>query len=258
MNRVKKTISVDEGYECNHSNPIGPSSTMLKCNDMYTLALSTIDVFYNVISNPENLKYLCPNIPILCERLIENDACPWITLMIYAYPHAITLRLLEELVTNFTAGRKIVSGFAIRGAKGKAHLSNQDYERMMTAGNEACRVCMALAGHELKQNHISNQNKPIIWRYLMLNIANSDIMRCGIAINTLIIELQMNEVRKVKYDEVNTVIDIWNKSLIGFEELYYNLQKISKKLKKATKEMLRSRHKFKSLLFEIAKTGNNN
>jgi hypothetical protein len=92
----RKALKVVE-YEMSPSNPLGISCILLKCRDLYTLSITSISVFYDVIANPDNLKRLQPNFSKLARRILDIPSCAWLLLMSFAGPHVLTLKVLEEV-----------------------------------------------------------------------------------------------------------------------------------------------------------------
>lgn len=245
---------MEENFDCSVANAVGLQSVILKCKELHTIALLTLDIFYLVISNSENMKHLCNNINNFSQRLSENETCPWITLMIYAGPHMLTARMLEDLVVIFTAGRRLPSGFAIRGLKGKAHIGNKDYDRMLVASAESCRVCAILCSYQL-QRRLIKDNRTKMWEYLLSSIVHKDVIRSGYSMTALIQELMTNPNLLLSSKEVNNLLDAFKMYLSTFQKSYNLLGASRKKLKVAKNKMLRARYAFKEQLLEIAKTG---
>lgn len=97
MSSLRKNAIKIIDYESNPINPLGLSCILLKCHDLYTLALSSISVFYEVFTNTENLLKLNINFQKLAKRILDIPSCSWLLLMLYAAPHPLTTKVLEEV-----------------------------------------------------------------------------------------------------------------------------------------------------------------
>jgi hypothetical protein len=100
MSGLRKNAIKPLDYESNPVNPIGLSCILLKCRDLYTLSISSLSVFYDVFTNHENLIRLNNNFSKLTKRILDIPSCAWLLFMIYAAPHALTLKVLEEVRTD--------------------------------------------------------------------------------------------------------------------------------------------------------------
>lgn len=97
MSRLRKQSEKVVEYDANPINPLGPSCVLLKCRDLYTLSISSISLFYEVLGNVENLKRLEINYAKLSKRILDVPSCGWLLLMVYASPYTSTLKVLEEV-----------------------------------------------------------------------------------------------------------------------------------------------------------------
>jgi hypothetical protein len=96
MSRRNQKEKVVE-YDANPTNPLGPACVLLKCRDLYTLSISSISLFYEVLGNIENLKRLEHNYGKLSKRILDVPSCGWLLVMVYAAPYTSTLKILEEV-----------------------------------------------------------------------------------------------------------------------------------------------------------------
>ena len=97
MSRNRRLTEKVVEYDANPTNPLGPACVLLKCRDLYTLSITSISLFYEVLGNVESLKHLESNYTKLAKRMLDVPSCGWLLLMVYASPYTSTLKLLEEV-----------------------------------------------------------------------------------------------------------------------------------------------------------------
>lgn len=252
MSSLRKNAIKPLDYESNPANPLGLSCILLKCRDLYTLSISSIAVFYDVFSNTENLIRLNNNFSKLAKRILDIPSCAWLLFMIYAAPHSLTLKVLEDLVGVFSTARKLPKGLNIRGARGKAHLSPDDHNSIIIASREAIRLTLMLSCQVTKT---PLESRSPLWLLGLKLLTDDDIQQSVLAANLLLYELEINNKRLIIANELQIMINCLKSRVKKFEILYKEMTKYSKLLKSETREYLTKQKRFTEILFEITHMG---
>jgi hypothetical protein len=252
MSGLRKNAMKPLDYESNPANPLGLSCVLLKCRDLYTLSITSISVFYDVFTNEENLTRLNLNFSKLAKRILDIPSCAWLLFMIYAAPHALTLKVLEELVGIFSTARKLPKGLNIRGARGKAHLSPDDHNAIILACRESIRLTLLLSSNVTKS---PLESRSPVWLLSLKLLMDDDVQQCALAANSLLTELEINSKRLIIANELQIMISCLKMRVKKFEIIFKELTKYLKRLKAELREYVERMRQFTEILFEITHMG---